>query len=418
MGKDRQTNGGDVFDPSAGEAPLSESQIEAEAKVLIVDDEVFACAALGRVLTREGYEVETSTSADSALQRISARQFDLVITDICMPGMDGLGLLEKIRDADPDLPVILLTGHPGTETAVRAVELGALHYFQKPLDMSRLVEKVAFGIKYRRMARLAGLALEMGDTGYSELDQEAVVAENFTLAMRQIWVAYQPIVHARFLRSSLGYEAFLRCNDPILRTPLKLLFAAKRLHRTDELSALVHTEVARFLAAYPEHGDVFLNVHIEDLLGASLADERAPLSAFSERIVLEVSQREAVDEAKGIRDRVDAIRGLGYRLAIDDLGTETGALSSLITLRPDFVKLDDSLVRNIDLSPEKQDLLETMIGISHELGVKVIAEGVETEKECMCLRGLDCDLIQGYWIGRPTEAFPKLPELGPHLTID
>lgn len=395
---------------------LVTTKAEAKPAVLVVDDDVRSLAAVTRLLTRAGYDTEFSESAVEALRFIAERQFDLVLTDIRMPGMDGLAFLREIRKTDPELPVILLTGHPGLETALSAVELGALHYFLKPPDTDELLDKVAVGVKLQRMARLARVALEMSDTGFAELDQPEAVAENLDSAMQLIWVAYQPVVHASSLRTVFGYEALLRCHDPVLRTPLKLLLAAKRLGRMDDLSATIQAEVARFLDAHSDRVDVFLNILLEDLFGDRLMDRNGPFSEFFGGLILEISEREAVDKATGICERVQALRERGYRFAIDDVGTGLPALPVLIALQPDMIKLDISLSRDIDASPKKQDLAAEMVRVCHELGVIVVAEGVETENECNVLVELGCDLVQGFWIARPAPAFPELPVLGSHLS--
>ena len=395
---------------------LVTTKVEAKPAVLVVDDDVRSLAAITRLLTRAGYDTEFSESAVEAQKFIAERQFDLVLTDIRMPGMDGLAFLREIRKTDPELPVILLTGHPGLETALSAVELGALHYFLKPPDTDELLDKVAVGVKLQRMARLARVALDMSDTGFAELDQPEAVAENLDSAMQQIWVAYQPVVHASSLQTVFGYEALLRCHDPVLRTPLKLLLAAKRLGRTGDLSATIQAEVARFLNAHSDRVDVFLNILLEDLFGDRLLDRRGPFSEFFGGLILEISEREAVDKATGIRERVQALRERGYRIAIDDVGTGVAALPVLIALQPDIIKLDISLSRDVDASPKKQDLAAEMVRVCHELGVIVVAEGVETKGECNVLVELGCDLVQGFWIARPAPAFPKLPVLGSHLS--
>ncbi|MEN8148685.1 MAG: sigma-54 dependent transcriptional regulator [Planctomycetota bacterium] len=114
------------------------------ARILVVDDERVVRDSLNRWFTDDGYEVETAEYARSALARMAEVEFDLVITDIKMPGMDGLELLEKIKEASPDTIVLIMTAFATVDYAVRALKSGAYDFVKKPFDpdeLARLVEK-------------------------------------------------------------------------------------------------------------------------------------------------------------------------------------------------------------------------------------------------------------------------------------
>jgi two-component system, NtrC family, response regulator AtoC len=103
------------------------------ARVLVVDDEPGVRSFLSGALETEGHEVDTAASGEEALTRLRARAFDLLITDLKMPGIDGLRLLEAALGLQPELPVIVVTAHGNVESAVQAMRLGAADYVQKPL---------------------------------------------------------------------------------------------------------------------------------------------------------------------------------------------------------------------------------------------------------------------------------------------
>ena len=107
-------------------------QAVASARILIVDDNMNALKALGYLLEREGFEVECAHSGEIALERLRRTAIDVVLSDLRMPGLGGLELLESIRASHPDLPVVILTAHGTIENAVDAVRLGASDYLQKP----------------------------------------------------------------------------------------------------------------------------------------------------------------------------------------------------------------------------------------------------------------------------------------------
>jgi EAL domain-containing protein (putative c-di-GMP-specific phosphodiesterase class I) len=97
---------------------------------------------------------------------------------------------------------------------------------------------------------------------------------------------------------------------------------------------------------------------------------------------------------------------MGFRLAIDDLGAGYAGLTSFATLEPEFVKLDMSLIRDIDSSPMKKTLVRSMTSLCEELGMMVVAEGVETPAERDVLVSIGCHFLQGYLLAKPGNAFP------------
>src|SRR5512138_494728 len=130
----------------------------ARTRVLVVDDEPIALKNLGRALEREGYDVETASSGQSALRMLRAKGYDVVLTDLKMEKVDGMQVLEKCKELDPDAEVILVTGYAAVETAIAAMKRGAYHYVAKPfkLDEVRSVvreaaEKVALKKENRRL---------------------------------------------------------------------------------------------------------------------------------------------------------------------------------------------------------------------------------------------------------------------------
>ena len=125
----------------------------ADLKILIVDDEVSVIEAIRGVLEDEGYHVCSVTSGEAALSFLADTDVDLVLLDVWLQKMDGLETLVKIRDIDPDLGVIMISGHGTIETAVKATRLGALNFIEKPLSLSKLVLEVEQAIKHQALQR-------------------------------------------------------------------------------------------------------------------------------------------------------------------------------------------------------------------------------------------------------------------------
>ena len=124
-----------------------------QSRVMVVDDDPETLALLREVVTKEGYQVDTAEDADMALRHLGEWQPDLIITDIHMPGMDGLALLASVREKAPDILVILLTAYGSLKTAVDAIKAGAFDYLSKPfvVDDIRLVVRRA--LEHKKLLR-------------------------------------------------------------------------------------------------------------------------------------------------------------------------------------------------------------------------------------------------------------------------
>ena len=124
--------------------------------VLIVDDDPALLQALPQALRLRmgGVTVETADSAAAALDRIAARDYDAIVTDIKMPGMDGLGLLAEIRGRQPDTPTLMITGHGEYDLALRCLRGGAYDFIQKPIDRDHFVASLHRAIRAHAMNRL------------------------------------------------------------------------------------------------------------------------------------------------------------------------------------------------------------------------------------------------------------------------
>lgn len=134
--------------------------------ILVVDDEPFVTELLSRWLASEGYECERASSGREALETLGRREFALILTDIMMPGMSGLELLEEVTRASPSTPVVMLTAVDDRKTATRALELGAYGYMIKPFDRNEVLINVANALRRR--------SLEVMRDGYEERLEEEV----------------------------------------------------------------------------------------------------------------------------------------------------------------------------------------------------------------------------------------------------
>jgi EAL domain-containing protein (putative c-di-GMP-specific phosphodiesterase class I) len=375
--------------------------------ILLVDDEPSIARAYARTLGVAGFSVVTATDGVQAAAAARDKNFDVIVSDITMPEMNGLELLRAVREHDLDVPFVLMTGGPAVDSAVRAVEYGALRYLIKPVDPAELEEVIARAVRLHQMAKIKREALEMFRLEGKHLGDRASLEARFARALETLWIAYQPIV-SWSRRAAFAYEALVRNEEPTLRSPPDLFEAAERLGRLQDLGRIVRDRVAHTLDTMPVAALLFINLHAMELDDDSLITADAPLSRHASRVVLEVTERAPLEKIRDVTARVAQLRGLGYRIAIDDLGAGYAGLTSFAHLEPEVVKVDMSLIRGIDRSPMKQKLLGSIIGLCRDLGIEIIAEGIETIDERDALVRLGGDLCQGYLFARPDKPWPEI----------
>lgn len=373
-------------------------------RVLVVDDEVALCRVLHRVLGAAGFDVVEAHDGRAAITAIESKTFDVILTDIQMPGATGIELLRRIRTRDLDVPVVLMTGNPEMSDAVAAIELGALQYLCKPFPLDRAVAVIERASKLHRLAIVKREALAIQGRDGAEAGDVASLEIAFDRALESMWMAYQPIVSCGE-QKVMAYEALMRTREPALPHPGAMLEAAERLERLNDLGRKVRSLVAERIPSAPPGALVFVNVHTRDMLDPELVDATAPLCGFADRVVLEITERAALENVHDVEAKIAILRGLGFRIALDDLGAGYAGLTSFATLEPEFVKLDISLVRGIHDSEIRQRLVGSMATLCGEMDKGIIAEGIEQGPERDQLRALGCDWMQGYLFARPAAPF-------------
>lgn len=112
------------------------------SKILLVDDEVAFATNMAKLLTHRGYLVKAVNSGDAAIQELESQDFDVVVLDLKMPGMDGITTLKEIKKLDLFTQTLILTGHGSIDTAKEAMKLGAYDYLTKPCEIEEMVEKI------------------------------------------------------------------------------------------------------------------------------------------------------------------------------------------------------------------------------------------------------------------------------------
>ncbi|NUP04830.1 MAG: EAL domain-containing protein [Polyangiaceae bacterium] len=352
-----------------------------------------------KVLEQAGFTVHATYDGVEGSQWLASMTFDAMVTDVVVGGLGGIELLRYAREHDADMPVLLMTGAPDVETAAAAVEHGAFQYLLKPFPNTRLVDAVEKAVRSCRAARAKSEALQALQELETVETSARVDRGRWDNALRTLWMAYQPIV----LPSGklYAYEALVRSEEPTMRGAGDLLDMAEALDGLTALGRTIRSRVGKFAAENAGRHYIFVNLHADDLLDDTLTSRDAPLAQVAPAVVLEITERAALHDIEEAKIKMAELRSMGFRIALDDLGAGYAGLTSFAHLRPEVVKLDMALVRDIDKDPVKRKLVKSVTEVSRDIGTLVVGEGVETEAERETLMGLGCHLLQGYLFGKP-----------------
>ena len=254
----------------------------------------------------------------------------------------------------------------------------------------------------------AGVAEAEGDFSRrgEELDLTRLRELHRILRERQITTLFQPIFRLP-QRKLVGFEALSRGPEATYLEPAENLFGfAMRSGMLGELEQLCVERALASAHRLPFGSTLFVNLsfrgleHLESGQGG-LAHIVRQAGWSPREFVLEITEHTYAEDPEGIAKRVWKLREQGFRVAIDDMGTGYSSLHTLAELRPDYIKLDHMLVRDLASEPIKRNLVSAITGFARTSQSLVIAEGVERQEEVSALQELGVYLIQGYFFGRP-----------------
>ncbi len=361
-----------------------------EAVVLLVDDEELVTEGLERALFAEPFRILSASSAARALGILAREHVDVIVSDEQMPGVSGSELLIEVRRRYPEIQRIMLTGRASLDTTIRAInEAAVFRFLRKPCASPDVAATIHAALDARNDAppRAAVARRDARD-------------DAFVPALGELTLCLQPIFRGAS-GARVAVEVLTRVHHDAFPSILALLETAERLHRIPDLERAIFRRVADVMPRVPEGLDVYVNAHPSSLAVEDLWDARSPLAAWFPRLTIEVTERAMVHEGAGLDRALAQVRARGARIALDDLGAGSSGLAALGAIRPDVVKLDMSLVRGLDTSSARREIVSSLIRLAHRLGMSVVAEGVETHAERDLLVDLGCDLLQGYLLGRP-----------------
>lgn len=373
-------------------------------RLLVIDDEPLSSATIGRIARSSGYDTIITTDTDDFRSRVTEWEPTVIVLDLAMPEMNGRDLLCWLSKQACAAQVLIVSGREAAvlqeaETFGKSLGLSMAGFLQKPLHAEVL--RTAF----RNIYDVAGV-ISIQDVSKALVNQE-------------IRVMYQPQVDLK-TGTTIGFEALARWDHP-KRGPISPatfipLLEGKEIMRefTFQILEMVMDDMVCMNSR--SNCGVAINISATNCGSVELAEVVVSMCSSREipadRITLEVTETAAMTEGKPINACLERLDELGVRLSIDDFGTGYSSLIKLHKLPFSELKIDQSFIANCVFDRQSSVLVQAMIDLAHNMGKRVVAEGVETEETLNQIREWGCDIGQGYFISRPL-----LPE-DMHVWID
>lgn len=391
----------------------------ASARIMVVDDNEANVALLRALLQRAGLR-NIFTFSDPRVAVTSLNQVDpeLVLLDLHMPHLDGFEVLGTIAQyaAGSYLPVLVLTADSTEEATHRALDLGARDFITKPFDAMEVVLRVRNLLETQSLyqtARVYNRRLRDQLDMYQSVEQ----IERETLQIRRekieailnhdlLTMHFQPVFD---LSTShiVGVEALARFSDSSLRPDQWFVLAAS-VGLGPELEIMAIQSALTLAERLPDSTFLALNASPDTLLHPEFQNLFS--EEFCRRVVLELTEHVVVEDYEIIAQALQRFRAKGMRLAADDTGAGYAGFLHLLSLAPDIIKLDISIVRDIHLDPARRALTTALASFATDTNRLLVAEGIENQDELETIRDLSVRWGQGFHLARPMTA-PALHEL-------
>jgi EAL domain-containing protein (putative c-di-GMP-specific phosphodiesterase class I)/ActR/RegA family two-component response regulator len=375
---------------------------------LIADDEPRLRGALADLIASEDSMrlVGSAGDADEAIALAEEIRPDVAIVDVKMPAGGGPRAARGIMEASPDTRVIALSAHEDRETVLEMLRAGAVSYLVKGTTPDEIVRSIG-----RAAVGRASLSSEVMDGIVHELTaklqrEELDTVDRLTRQARVrrliegdgLVMHFQPIVELS-TGTIVGSEALARFLDEPDRPP------NERFREAAEVGLGVELELAAIRAALAEVGNVPAGTYISVNASHRVAMDQGLLGLLDEapveRLVVEITEHEPVEDYGSFTSALRLLRERGVRIAIDDAGAGFSSLRHTLRLAPDIVKLDISITRDVDTDRGRRALASAMISFADQMGMTIVAEGVETEAERATLQELGVPFGQGFLFARP-----------------
>jgi EAL domain-containing protein (putative c-di-GMP-specific phosphodiesterase class I)/CheY-like chemotaxis protein len=363
--------------------------------ILMIDDEVDFMSTIQFLLESAHFKVITAVSPQEGLRKALLKP-DLILLDINMPEMDGLTVCKRLKEneATGHIPIIMLTLNTSTLEKVTAFDFGAVDYMGKQFPFEEMLVRIQAALRDKSPEKIKE-SVEEKNRKISDLRE--------ILQKKSLEILFQPIVLLK-TGAPIGYEALARGpKDTLFENPADLFTFAADANMFNELDSICR-DLAIEKAAFLKIGEIlFLNAD-PSITGAPRFKKLEFLNNSKitpNQICLEITERTFVKNFPMLSENLKEMRTRGVRVAIDDIGEGYSSLNAIAELKPEFIKIDINIIRNMEIDSVKQNLVRLVADLARNTNSRLIGEGIETKKECDTLLSLGVEYGQGYHFSKP-----------------
>lgn len=372
--------------------------------ILVIDDEPDVGKFIAAAAQTVGLHCAVTSDVDTFLESLTSCT-TLILLDLMMPGRDGIEVLRLLNERRCNVPIVLMSGVgdrvlESAEQLAQSLGLTIVGHLNKPFRLKEL------------QAVLTKSAALSESPGTKSQQRHDITDEELRIAVdrNQFVLHYQPQVEIA-TGNVIGLEALVRWQHPArgLIFPDNFIGRAEELSLIDRLGWIVYERAMREAGQFANNRDVLLtlslNVSLRSLKDLEFTDrfvaliERSGLNARN--ITVEITESGLLEELSTTLDVLTRLRMKKVSLSIDDFGTGYAMMQQLRAIPATELKIDKSFIQKTETSARDRVIVQKSIEMGHELDMKIVAEGVETQEQFEFLRANRCDAVQGYLFSRP-----------------
>jgi EAL domain-containing protein (putative c-di-GMP-specific phosphodiesterase class I) len=385
---------------------LGES-MEVTQRIIVIDDDADIGDLVSATAEAMGFQCIATTNSTSFLDSLTP-DTTLVLLDLMMPDMDGVVLMRLLAERKCRAGIVLMSGVgkrtiESSEQFAQAMGLCIAGHLEKPFRIHELEEVL------RRLPKVQPLPVVRANASFAvekwEL-QNAIENDEFV-------VHYQPQIDIRSGRV-IGVEALVRWQHPTrgLIFPDNFIGRMEEFGLIDQLGWIVAdhgmNDLKQFARCAGSDFMLSMNASVNSLCDLDFPDILASIAdkhdVSPENVTIEITETGFIKEDSRVLDTLTRLRIKKINLSIDDFGTGYAMMQQLKNIPATELKIDKSFVQEMTTGARDRIMVQKTIEMGHDLGMHVIAEGVETEEQLDLLRSYSCDSAQGYFFSRPIPA--------------
>ncbi|NJR73953.1 MAG: EAL domain-containing response regulator [Scytonema sp. CRU_2_7] len=387
-------------------------------KILVIEDEKLVRENIIDLLAAEDFDTIAAANGRIGVELAVSEIPDLILCDLMMPEIDGFGVLTTLREepVTATIPFIFLTAKSARSDFRQGMDLGADDYLTKPFTRTELLNAITSRLaKQATFTKQVSTKLEVQTFSPKAQMMEMYLRRTIEQGdFQQFLVYYQPIV-SLLTGKIAGFEALVRWQHPIrgLILPAEFIPVAEETGLINAINTWVLQSACQQLHLWQHHPAIPETLTISVNLSARLFSQPNLIAQIDEilyetkvnpeNLELEITESVIMENSQAVKTILNQLQERRIKLIMDDFGTGYSSLSYLHSFPLNALKIDKSFVKRMQENQEDMGLVPAMIGIADSMGMRAIAEGVETTEQLAQLRSLNCEFAQGFLFSRPIE---------------